>query len=93
MINSKIEGVSCQKSRGKDVYQNRLRCLFKIHTPHMFLQSHKKGGEGAIAWSFSFSISPSNEHSGLISFRMDWLDLLAVQGTVKSLLQHYNSKA
>ena len=44
-------------------------------------------------WSFSFSISPSNEYSGLISFRMDWLDLLAVQGTLKSLLQHYSSKA
>ena len=44
-------------------------------------------------WSFSFSISPSNEHSRLISFRMDWLDLLAVQGTLKSLLQHHNSKA
>ena len=44
-------------------------------------------------WNFSFSISPYNEYSGLISFRMDWLDLLAVQGTVKSLLQHYNSKA
>ena len=44
-------------------------------------------------WSFSFSISPSNEHPGLISFRMDWLDLLAVQGTVKSLLQHHSSKA
>ena len=43
--------------------------------------------------SFSFSISPSNEHSGLISFRMDWLDLLAVQGTLKSLLQHHSSKA
>ena len=43
-------------------------------------------------WSFSFSISPSNEHSGLISFRMDWLDLLAVQGTLKSLLQHDSSK-
>ena len=43
-------------------------------------------------WSFSFSISLSNEHSGLISFRMDWLDLLAVQGTLKSLLQHYSSK-
>ena len=43
-------------------------------------------------WNFSFSISPSNEHSGLISFRMDWLDLLAVQGTLKSLLQHHNSK-
>ena len=44
-------------------------------------------------WSFSFSISPFNEYSGLISFRMDWLDLLAVQGTLKSLLQHHSSKA
>ena len=43
-------------------------------------------------WSFSFSISPSNEHPGLISFRMDWLDLLAVQGTLKNLLQHHSSK-
>ena len=44
-------------------------------------------------WSFTFSISPSNEHPGLIFFRMDWLDLLAVQGTLKSLLQHHSSKA
>ena len=44
-------------------------------------------------WSLSFNISPSNEHSGLISFRIDWLDLLAVQGTLKSLLQHHSSKA
>ena len=44
-------------------------------------------------WSFSFSLSPSNEHPGLNSFRMDWLDLLAVQGTLKSLLQHHSSKA
>ena len=44
-------------------------------------------------WSFRFSISPSNEHPGLVSFRMDWLDLLAVQGTLKSLLQHHSSKA
>ena len=44
-------------------------------------------------WSFSFNINPSNEHSGLISFRMDWLDLLAVQGTLKSLLKHHSSKA
>ena len=45
------------------------------------------------SWSFSFNISPSNEHPGLTSFRMDWLDLLAVQGTLKSLLQHHGSKA
>ena len=44
-------------------------------------------------WSFSFSISPSNEYSGLISFRIDWFDLLAIQGTLKSLLQHHSSKA
>ena len=44
-------------------------------------------------WNFSFNISPSNEHQGLISFRMDWLDLLAVQGTLKNLLQHHSSKA
>ena len=44
-------------------------------------------------WSFSFTISPSNEYSGLLSFRVDWLDLLAVQGTLKSLLQHHHSKA
>ena len=44
-------------------------------------------------WSFSFNISPSNEYSGLISFRMDWVDLLAVQGTLKNLLQHHSSKA
>ena len=44
-------------------------------------------------WSFSFNISPSNEHSGLISFRMDWMDLVSVQGTLKSLLQHHTTKA
>ena len=48
---------------------------------------------GAKDWSFSFNISPSNEHLGLVSFRMDWLDLLAVQRTLKSLLQHHSSKA
>ena len=50
-------------------------------------------GRWPMYWSFSFSISPSNEHPGLISFRMDWLDLLAVQGTLKSLFQHHSSKA
>ena len=49
--------------------------------------------QGPKYWSFSFSISPSNEYSELISFRMDWLDLLAIQGTLKSLLQHHSSKA
>ena len=49
--------------------------------------------QGPKSWSFSFSISPSNEHPGLISFRMDWLDFPAVQGTLKSLLQHHSSKA
>ena len=48
---------------------------------------------GSKYWSFSFNISPSNEHPGLISFRVDWLDLLAVQGTLKSLLHHHSSKA
>ena len=58
-----------------------------LHVHHQlpeFTQTH---------WSFSFSIRPSDEYSGLISFRMDWLDLLAVQGTLKSLLQHHSSKA
>ena len=54
-------------------------------------QFFESGGQSI--GSFSFSISPSNEHSGLISFRFDWLDLLAVQGTLKSLLQHHSSKA
>ena len=54
-------------------------------------QFFASGGQNI--WSFSFSISPSNEHPGLISFRMDWLDLLAVEGTLKSLLQHHSSKA
>ena len=59
--------------------------------PSKMSQLFKSGGQKY--WSFSSSISPSNEHPGLISFRMDWLDLLAVQGTLKSLLQHHSSKA
>ena len=61
-----------------------IRVFFNESTLHMRWPKY---------WSFSFSISPSNEHPGLISFRMDWLDLLAVQGTLKSLLQHHSSKA
>ena len=66
--------------------------------PSIFLNIRVFSNESALRirwpkyWSFSFNISPSNEHSGLISFRMDWLDLLAVQGTLKSLLQHHSSK-
>ena len=67
--------------------------------PSIFPSTRVSSNESALCirwpkyWSFSFDISPSNEHPGLISFRMDWLDLLAVQGTLKSLLQHHSSKA
>ena len=73
------------------------RPLFLL--PSIFLSIRVFSSESALRirwpkyWSFSFSISPSNEYSGLISYRMDWLDLSAVQGTLKSLLQHHNSKA
>ena len=69
-------------------------CLQSCPTWGSFVMSQffASGGQST-GWSFSFSISPSNEYSGLISFRMDWLDLLAVQGTLKSFLQHHSSKA
>ena len=68
-------------------------CLQSFPASGSFPLSHlvTSGGQ-SIYWSFNFSISPSNEYSGLISFRTDWLDLLAVQGTLKSLLQHHISK-
>ena len=74
-------------------------CYPLLHLPSIFPSIKVFSNESAlrIRWpkyrSFSFNISPSNEHPGLISFRMDWLDLLAVQGTLKSLLQHHSSKA
>ena len=73
-------------------------CLSLLLLPPTFPSTGMFSNESAlIRWpkygSFSFSISPSNEYSGLISFRMDWLDLLAIQRTLKSLLQHHNSKA
>ena len=74
-------------------------CHLYLFLPSIFPSSKAFSNESAlcIRWpkycSFSFSISPSNEYSGLISFRMDWLDLRAVQGTLKSLLQHHSSKA
>ena len=74
-------------------------CCPLLLLPSVFLSIRVFSNESALClrwpkyWNFSFSISPSNEYSGLISFRIDWLDLLAVQGTLKSLLQHHNSKA
>ena len=74
-------------------------CLLLLLLPSIFPNIRVFSKESALHirwpkyWSFSFNISPTNEHPGLISFRMDWLDLLAVQGTLKSLLQHHSSKA
>ena len=74
-------------------------CCSLLFPPSIFPSIRVFSSESALHirrpkyWSFSLSISPSNEYSGLISFRMDWLDLLALQGTLKSLLQHHNSKA
>jgi len=74
-------------------------CCPRLLLPSMFPSIRVFSYESALCirwpkyWRFSFNISPSNEHPGLISFRMDWLDLLAVQGTLKSLLQHHSSKA
>ena len=73
-------------------------CCSLLFLPSIFLRIRIFSNESALHirwpkyWSFSFNISPSNEHSALISFRMDWLDLLAVQGTLKSFLQHHGSK-
>ena len=71
-----------------------------LHLPPLIFPSNRVFSSESVLrirwpkyWNFSFSISPSNEHSGLISFRMDWFDLLAVQGTLKSFLQHHSSKA
>ena len=76
---------------------NYLMLCYPLLLPSVFLSIRVFSNESVlhIKWPkyWSFSISPSNEHSGLISFRMDWFDLLAVQGTLKSLLQHHNSKA
>ena len=74
-------------------------CHSLLHLPSIFPSIRVFSNESALCirwpmyWSFSFNISPYNEHPGLICFKMDWLDLLAVQGTLKSLLQHHSSKA
>ena len=78
---------------------NLILCRPLLLLPSIFPRIRVFSNESALHirwpkyWSFSFNISPSNEHPGLISFRTDWLDLLAVQGTLKSLLQHHSSKA
>ena len=80
-------------------YNHLFLCHPLLLLPSIFPSIRVFSNESALCirwpkyWSFSFNISPSNEHPGLISFRMDWLDLLAVQGTLKSLLQHHSSKA
>ena len=77
----------------------RILCHPLLLLPSIFPSIRVFSNESALRirwpkyWSFTFNISPSNEHPGLISFRIDWLDLLAVQGTLKSLLQHHSSKA
>ena len=76
-----------------------IHCRPLLLPPSVFLRIKVSSNESALHirwpkyWSFSFNISPSSEHPGLISFRMDWFDLLAVQGTLMSLLQHHSSKA
>ena len=78
---------------------HHILCCPLLLLPSIFSSIRVFSNESALhirwpkCWSFSFNISPSIEHSGLISYRMDWLDLLAVQGTLKSLLQHHSSKA
>ena len=89
---------SCPLSRWcQSIYLNLCRPLLPLPSVFPRVKVFYSGSALCIRWpkywSFSFSISPSNEHPGLISFRMDWLDLLAVQGTLKSLIQHHSSKA
>ena len=82
-----------------DAIQHLILCCFLLLPPSIFPSIRIFSNESALCirwpkyWSFSFNISSSNEYSGLVSFRMDWLDLLAVQETLKSLLQHHSSKA
>ena len=82
-----------------DAIHHLILCCPLLLLPSIFPRIRVFSNESALCirwpkyWSFSFNIRPSNEHPGLISFRMDWLDLLAVQGTLKSLLQHHSSEA
>ena len=82
-----------------DAIQPFILCRPLLLSPSIFPNNRVFSSESVLCirwpkyWSFSFSINPSNEYSGLISFRMDWLDILAIQGTLKSLLQHHSSEA
>ena len=93
------ESTQTHVHRVDDAIQHLILCRPLLFLPSIFLSIRVFSNESAlcIRWpkycSFSLNISPSNEHPGLISFRMDWLDLLAVQGTLRSLLQHHSSKA
>ena len=95
----KVYSNLCPLSRWCHPSNHLILCHPLLLPPSIFLSIRVFSNESALRirwpnyWSFSFSISPSNEYSGLISFRMDWLDLLAVQRTLKSLLQHHSSKA
>ena len=95
----RLELTHTQVHRVTDAYNNLILCCPHLLPPSIFPRIRVFSSESVLHirwpeyWSFSFSISLSNEYSGLISFRIDWLDLLAVQGTLKSLLQHHSSKA
>ena len=93
------ESTQTHVHRVSNAIQPLILCRPLLLLPSIFPSNRVFSNETALRirwpkyWSFSFNISPSNEYSGLISFRMDWLDLLAVQGTLKRLLQHHSSKA
>ena len=94
-----LEAAQTHVHRVGDTINHLIFCCPVLLLPSIFPSIRVSSSESVLRircpkyWSFSFSISSSNEYSGLISFRMDWLDLLAVQGTLKSLLQHHSSKA
>ena len=96
-LTARVHPNSCPLSRW--CHPTISSCCPLLLPPSIFLRISIFSNESALCirwpkyWSFSFNIIPSNEHSGLISFRMDWLDLLAVQETLKSLIQHHSSKA
>ena len=96
-LTARVHPHSCPLSRW--CHPTISSCCPLLLPPSIFLRISIFSNESALCirwpkyWSFSFNIIPSNEHSGLISFRMDWLDLLAVQETLKSLIQHHSSKA